>query len=75
MYVLNIKDFSACSLQYMFIKHIDIGAKVATYKLRGYRPIAKAYTITQLKSNKGLKFKTFHIMTHQIKSLRRTTYC
>ena len=36
MYALNIKDFSARSLQYMFIKHIDRGAKVTTDKWKGY---------------------------------------
>ena len=74
MYALNIKDFSAQSLQYMFIKHIDRKAKVTTDKWKGYRPIAKAYNITQIDSNKGLNFKALHTMIHQIKSWIRTTY-
>jgi len=41
---------------------------------RGYRPIAKAYDITQIESNKGLNFKALHTMIHQVKSWIRTTY-
>jgi len=74
MYALNIKDFSARSLQYIFIKHIDRKAKVTTDKWKGYRPIAKAYDITQVDSEKGLNFKALHTMIHQIKSWIRTTY-
>ncbi len=74
MYALNIKDFSARSLQYMFIRHIDRRAKVTTDKWKGYRPIAKAYDITQLESGKGSNFKALHTMVHQIKSWIRTTY-
>ena len=74
MYALNIKDFSAQSLQYIFIKHIDRKAKVTTDKWKGYRPIAKAYNINQIDSNNGLNFKALHTMIHQIKSWIRTTY-
>ena len=74
MYALHIKDFSARSLQYMFIKHIDRNAKVTTDKWKGYRPIAKAYKITQIDSNTGFNFKTLHTMIHQIKPWIRTTY-
>jgi len=74
MYALNIKDFSAQSLQYMFVKHIDRKAQVTTDKWKGYRPIAKVYNITQVESNKGLNFKALHTMIHQIKSWLRTTY-
>mgnify|MGYP003874657183 FL=1 len=74
MYALNIKDFSARSLQYMFIRHIDRRAKVTTDKWKGYRLIAKAYDITQLESGKGSNFKALHTMVHQIKSWIRTTY-
>jgi len=74
MYALNIKDFSARSLQYIFIKHIDRNAKVTTDKCKGYRPVAKAYDITQIDSNKRLNFKALHTMIHQIKSWIRTTY-
>ena len=48
MYTLKITDFSARSLQYIFMKHIDRTAKVLTDKWKGYRPIAKAYNITQI---------------------------
>lgn len=61
MYALNIKDFSARSLQYMFIKHIDRSAKVTTNKWKGYIPITKAYEITQIDSDKGLNFKALQL--------------
>lgn len=74
MYAMRIKDFSARSLQYMFVNHISRDAKITTDKWRGYRPIAKAYDITQVDSNGGLNFKALHTMIHQIKSWIRTTY-
>jgi len=74
MYALKIDDFSAQSLQHIFINHINKDAKVTTDKWRGYRPIAKAYDITQIESNGGLNFKALHTMIHQVKSWIRTTY-
>lgn len=74
MYAMKIADFSARSLQYMFIDHISREAKVTTDKWKGYRPIAKVYDITQIESNKGLNFKALHTMIHQIKAWIRTTY-
>ena len=74
MYAMRIEDFSAQSLQYIFINHISREAKVTTDKWRGYRPIAKAYNITQIESNSGLNFKALHTMIHQVKSWIRTTY-
>jgi len=74
MYAMKINDFSAQSLQYIFINHISRDAKVTTDKWRGYRPISKAYDITQIDSNNGLNFKALHTMIHQIKSWIRTTY-
>jgi hypothetical protein len=74
MYAMKIDDFSAQSLQYIFINHISRDAKVTTDKWRGYRPIQKAYNITQIESNKGLNFKALHTMIHQVKSWIRTTY-
>jgi len=71
---MRIEDFSARSLQYIFIKHISRKAEVTTDKLKGYRPISKAYNINQIESNNGLNFKTIHTMIHQIKSWIRTTY-
>ena len=32
MYTMRIKDFSASSLQYIFVNHISREAKVITYK-------------------------------------------
>lgn len=74
MYAMRIDDFSARSLQYIFVNHISRDAKITTDKWRGYRPIAKAYDITQIDSNGGLNFKALHTMIHQIKSWIRTTY-
>ncbi|MDT0641400.1 IS1595 family transposase [Zunongwangia sp. F363] len=74
MYAMRIDDFSARSLQYIFVDHISRDAKITTDKWRGYRPIAKAYDITQIESNSGLNFKALHTMIHQIKSWIRTTY-
>lgn len=74
MYTMKIDDFSAQSLQYIFINHISREAKITTDKWRGYRPIGKAYNITQIESNKGLNFKAIHTMIHQVKSWIRTTY-
>ena len=74
MYAMKIEDFSAQSLQYIFVNHISRDAKVVTDQWRGYRPISKAYDITQIKSNGGLNFKALHTMIHQVKSWIRTTY-
>lgn len=74
MYAMRIEDFSARSLQYIFINNISRDAKVTTDKWRGYRPIAKAYNISQVESNGGLNFKALHTMIHQIKPWIRTTY-
>ena len=74
MYAMKIEDFSAQSLQYIFVNHISRKAKVTTDKWKGYRPIAKAYDITQIESNNGMNFKALHTMIHQVKSWIRTTY-
>lgn len=74
MYAMRIEDFSAQSLQYIFVNHISRDARVTTDKWRGYRPIAKDYNIKQIESNSGLNFKALHTMIHQIKSWIRTTY-
>ena len=74
MYAMRIEDFSARSLQYIFVNNISREAKVTTDKWKGYRPIAKAYDITQIESNNGMNFKALHTMIHQIKSWIRTTY-
>ena len=74
MYAMRIEDFSAKSLQYIFINHVSRDAKVTTDKWRGYRPISKVYDITQIESNSGMNFKALHTMIHQIKSWIRTTY-
>lgn len=74
MYAMRIEDFSAQSLQYMFVNHISRDANITTDKWRGYKPISKAFNITQIESNKGLSFKALHTMIHQVKSWIRTTY-
>ncbi|WP_298956549.1 IS1595 family transposase [uncultured Nonlabens sp.] len=74
MYAQKIDDFSAESLQYIFVDHISREASVVTDKWRGYRPIAKVYNIEQIESNNGMNFKALHTMIHQVKSWIRTTY-
>ena len=74
MYAMGIRDFSARSLQYIFVRHIDRTAKVATDGWKGYRPMAKVYDIKEGKSLGGRNFKMLHTMIHQIKSWVRTTY-
>lgn len=74
MYAMKIDDFSAESLQYIFVNHISRKAKITTDKWKGYRPISKAYDITQIESNGGLSFKALHTMIHQVKSWIRTIY-
>ena len=74
MYIQKIKDFSAQSLQYIFLKHIDKKANVLTDKWRGYKPIAKAWNITQKESDRGKNFTALHTMIHQVKSWIRTIY-
>lgn len=71
---MKIDDFSAESLQYIFVNHIRREANITTNKWKGYRPISKAYNITQIPSNGGLNFKALHTMIHQVKSWIRTTY-
>lgn len=74
IYIQKIKDFSAKSLQYIFLKHIDQEAVVVTDKWRGYKPIAKKWNITQKDSDKGKNFIALHTMIHQVKSWIRTIY-
>lgn len=74
MYAIKIDDFSAQSLQYIFVNHISRDAKVTTDKWRGYGPISKVYNINQIESNGGKNFQALHTMIHQVKSWIRTTY-
>lgn len=73
-YSLKINDFSAKSLRPIFDRYISKKAKVTTDEWKGYRPIGKEYTITQIPSELGLNFKAIHNMIHQVKSWLRTTY-
>jgi hypothetical protein len=72
MYAMRIEDFSVRSLQYIFENHISRDSKVTTDKWRGYKPISKAYNITQIEINSGLNFKALHTTIHQLKSWIRT---
>jgi len=47
---------------------------VTTDEWKGYRPIAKDYTIEQVPSLHGLNFKALHTMIHQMKTGLRTTF-
>lgn len=62
MYAMRIEDFSAWSLQCIFVNNISREAKVTTDKWRGYRPIAKAGEIIQVDSDKGANSKALHTM-------------
>ena len=73
-YALKIVDYSAKSLQSIFDRHISTDANITTDEWRGYRPIAKKYSIEQIPSNNGMNFKALHTMIHQVKSWIRTTY-
>ena len=48
IYAIRIEDFSARSLQYLFVNYISREAKIVTDKWRSYKPIAKVYNITQI---------------------------
>lgn len=74
MYALKIDDYSAKELKTIFDKHLDKNAKITTDQWRGYRPLIKEYTITQIESNQGKNFMALHTMIHQVKSWIRTTY-
>lgn len=50
MFTIKINNFSAQSLQYMFVNHISREAKVTTDKWRGYRPIEKNTISIKLKA-------------------------
>ena len=74
MYAMKIENFSAQSLQYIFVNHISPDINIVTDQWRKYQPISKDYNITQIKSNGGLNFKASHTMIHQVKYEIRTTY-
>jgi len=76
MYGMGIEDFSASSLQSIFINHMRKSDKLLfpATGWKGYRPIAKTYNTTQMESNKRLNYKSLHTMNHQIKSWKSTTY-
>jgi hypothetical protein len=67
MYAMKIENFSAQSLQYIFVNHISPDINIVTDQWREYQPISKDYNITQIKSNGGLNFKASHTMIHQVK--------
>lgn len=56
MYAMRIKDFSARSPQYIFVKNIGRKAKMTIDNRKGYKPIAKAYDITSVDSVKEARF-------------------
>lgn len=53
MYALKTDDFSAESLQFIFVIHASREAKIIIDKRRGFRLIFKAYYITKIKTNDG----------------------
>jgi transposase-like protein len=74
MYALKIDNFSTHELGKIFDNHIDKQGIITTDLWRGYRPLARQYNISQIKSNGGHNFKALHTMIHQVKSWLRTTY-
>lgn len=73
-YSLKIDDFSSGSLRSIFDKNIDNQEDVTTDEWRGYRPVARDYSITQIPSKGGMNFPALHTMIHQVQSWIRTTY-
>jgi hypothetical protein len=73
-YAIRIDYLSSKSLKTSCGKHIDKDSKVTTDEWKGYRPIAKDYTIEQVPSLHGLNFKALHTMIHQVKTWVRTTF-
>lgn len=71
-YAKVIEDYSAKSLEPIFIKHISPEAKITTDKWSGYKPIVKKYPhFRQKLSNKGANFKTLHIQIRNFKNWLR----
>ena len=74
VYIRAINDYSSKSLKPIFTNHISKKASIVTDQWKGYRPIAKEYKITQLKSDGGKNFIQMHTIIHQVKSWIRTTF-
>jgi len=74
VYAFTIPDYSSKSLKVMFEKHISKQATVTTDQWKGYRPLEKGYSITQVPSNQGLNFKALHTVIHQLKSTLRAVH-
>ncbi len=74
MYALKTNNFSSKELSGIFEKHINKKPIITTDLWKGYRPLCKDNSITQIESGNGLNFKTLHTMIHQVKSRIRTTY-
>ncbi len=56
IYALKINNFSSKELSGIFEKHIYKKARITTDLWKGYRPLYKDYTITQIESSNGLNF-------------------
>ncbi|MCY4561218.1 MAG: IS1595 family transposase [Flavobacteriaceae bacterium] len=74
MSTIHIENFSRHSLWHIFVNNIITSTQITIGKWKGFRPIEKAYSITQVERNKGLNFVFLHTMNHQIMSLIRTLY-
>lgn len=71
---MKVSNYSSKELRKLFDSHISPDADVTTDKWKGYKPLAKEYSITQIESDGGHNFKALHIMIHQVKSWLRTIY-
>ncbi len=74
MYAWKINNFSSIELSGIFEKHIYKKTRITTDLWKGYHPLCKDYTITQIESGNGLTFSVLHTMAHQVKSQIKTTY-
>lgn len=63
---MQIEDFSAQSLQYVFVNHISQATKVITDTWRGYKSIAKAFSTKPIEVNKVLNFKALYALIDQV---------
>ena len=63
-------DFSASLHHYISVNYLYRDALITTEL---WRPIAKAFNITQIPSKNGHNFKVLHTIIHQVKTWIRTT--
>lgn len=70
-YAQVIEDYSTETLLPFFEQKIDPNAKIITDKWSAYQPIAKLFSIQQIKSEGGVNFKELNTLTMLIKGWLR----